>query len=51
MCMSTTLLKGGINMYVCADECMVGCIINDQIIPTVCPAEAVDFETIGVLIS
>lgn len=51
ICTSTTLLKRGINMYVCADECREGCIINDQIIPTVCQAEAVDFETIGGLIS
>lgn len=38
-------------MDVCADECRERCIINGQIIPTVCLTEAMDFETIGALIS
>ncbi len=42
---------GCINMDVSADECREGCIINGRIILTVSRAEAVDFGTIGVLIS
>lgn len=49
MCMSTAPLMW---VHKCVtDECREGCIINGQIIPTVCLAEAVDFETIGGLIS
>lgn len=42
---------GCINMYVCVDGRRESCIINGQIIPAVCRAEAVDCETMGGLIS
>lgn len=43
--------RGCIYAYICADECREGCIINGQIIPAVCLAEAVDFKTMGGLLA